>query len=89
MYYEQSLIDDITSKHRPQSEQATFGCKYPTRVILVFVECIDSLEVLFLNYVSIVCSVDMVHVCGVLDGPIVDKHTLHTLFILLKVCTFM
>ena len=55
----------------------------------MFVECIDSLEVLFINYLSIVCSVDMVHVCGVLDGPIVDKHTLHTLFILLKVCTFM
>ena len=29
-----------------------------------------------------VLHVDMVHVCGVLDCPIVDKHTLYTLSLL-------
>ena len=29
-----------------------------------------------------VLHVDMVHVCGVLDCPIVDKHTLYTLALL-------
>ena len=53
------------------------------RVTLVFIDCIYRLSRYnALKYVSIVCSVDMVHVCGVLDCPIVDKRTLHTLALL-------
>ena len=47
----------------------------------MFIDCRLSRHIA-LKYVSIVCSEDMVHVCGVLDCPIVDKHTLHTLALL-------